>query len=212
MTLLCLLLGRILLFCRPEFLVDSARFLVTMMIYLTIIRPYPDKTSCVFYTNEHRHPPPPPTLQAAVLSWSPVAKYLVMHLDTILTWHHHIALALCHKMTMCACSPGPDIHRSGLGLCSFMLLASSMSIQLCFLGRLGRPHRTAVVTLYKLAGVESLAALICQVTSRFYHRAAAHLNPLITEIGDYDVVSPGSHRQIRPNVGAFIQRTSGCTP
>ncbi|KAJ8892053.1 hypothetical protein PR048_004620 [Dryococelus australis] len=49
------------------------------------IRLNPAKTSFVFYTKRHRRPSPPPTLQAAVLSWSPVAEHLEVHLDATLT-------------------------------------------------------------------------------------------------------------------------------
>ncbi|KAJ8896259.1 hypothetical protein PR048_001603 [Dryococelus australis] len=135
------------------------------------IRPNPAKRSCVFYTK--RHSVHPLLILFRLLSLMvPCCQNLGVHLDVALTWHRHIVI-------MVGLAKG--------------LLAYNTALQLI----LGRPCRTAVVALYEMASVESPAAFICQLTSRFYHWTTAHFNPLITEIGDYDVESPGPHRRIR---------------
>ncbi|KAJ8874340.1 hypothetical protein PR048_025186 [Dryococelus australis] len=186
------------------------------------IHPNPAKTSCVIYTKRHRRSPPPPTLQAAILSWSPVAKYLGEHLDAPLTWHHHIAvmvgwakelLSNLSPVLTLACPLSQDdrvcLWRAlVLPVLTYTAVVWAYAPPSCYRPVvwaynaalrliLGHPCWTVVAALYEMAGVQSPAALIRQLASRFYPQGAAHFNPFIAEIGDYDIESPGPHRWIR---------------
>ncbi|KAJ8879180.1 hypothetical protein PR048_019786 [Dryococelus australis] len=196
-----------------------------------------NKTYCVFYTKRHRRPPLPPTLQAAVLSWSPVVKYLGVHLDATLTCNRHIAVMVGRAKGLAshlspvltpACPLSQDdrvrLWRTlVLPVLTYAAVVWAYTPPSCYRPVvwtyntalrliLGSPHWTAVIALYKMAGVERLAVLIRRLASRFYHWAAATSTPsllrLETTTSSRLGLTDGSMISCvttHPNVGAFTQ-------